>query len=112
MSYNINTTSEFAKELKKLTKKYLSLKEEYLRLLKELLLNPIQGTALGNDTYKIRLAIKSKSAVKRGGARVITFVRIVKEEILILGIYDKAAQETITIKEINERIKKFLSQNI
>jgi hypothetical protein len=81
-------------------------------LLESLPLNSTQGNALGNDTYKIRLAIKSKFSGKRGRARGINFVRIVKEEMLITGIYDKATQETITIKEINEKIKKSLSQNI
>jgi len=109
MSYNIQATPQFSREIKKLIKKYFSLKEEYFALLKSLQLNPTQGNSLGNDTYKIRLAIQSKSSGKRGGARVITFVRIIENEIILLGIYDKSTQETISIKEINERIKNFLS---
>jgi mRNA-degrading endonuclease RelE of RelBE toxin-antitoxin system len=108
MSYNIQATPQFSRELKKLTKKYISLKPEFLALLESLKNNPTQGNSLGNDTYKIRLAIQSKSSGKRGGARVITFVRLVESEIILLGIYDKSTQESITIKEINERIKNFL----
>ena len=108
MSYNIQATPQFSRELKKLTKKYISLKEEFLALLESLKIYPTQGNSLGNDTYKIRLAIHSKSSGKRGGARVITFVRLVESEIILLGIYDKSTQESITIKEINERIKNFL----
>ena len=109
MNYKIQATPQFSRELKKLTKKYISLKEEFLALLKSLENNPTQGSSLGNDTYKIRLAIHSKSSGQRGNARVITFVRIVEKEIILLGIYDKSKQESITVKEINERIKNFLS---
>ena len=107
MSYNILVTAEFSKEIKKLPKKYPSLKEEYYALLHSLLVTPAQGTALGNSIYKIRPAIKSKTTGKRGGARVITYVRVSKEEILLVSIFDKAEQESVTIKEINQRIKSF-----
>jgi hypothetical protein len=36
--------------------------------------HPETGTALGNNTYKIRLAIKSKGKGRSGGARVITYI--------------------------------------
>ncbi len=108
MSYSIISTAEFSKEIKRLTKKYPSLKNEYIQLLHSLLNEPFQGTSLGNNIFKIRLAIKSKNTGKRGGARVITFVRVLENEILMISIYDKADQENMTSKEINERIKKNL----
>jgi mRNA-degrading endonuclease RelE of RelBE toxin-antitoxin system len=107
MSCNILNTAEFSKELKKLSKKYPSLKNDYLSLLYALKENPFMGKSLGNNVFKIRMPIKSKSAGKSSGARVITFVRIIKNEILMISIYDKSEQESITEKEINERIKKF-----
>lgn len=58
-----------------LTKKYRSLKSELENLGKELSENPTSGTPLGNDVYKVRLAISSKGKGKSGGARVITCVR-------------------------------------
>ncbi len=67
MTYSITTTPEFSKEIKRLNKKYPSLKNEYILLLHSLLNEPFQGTSLGNNIFKIRLAIKSKSAGKRGG---------------------------------------------
>ncbi|HLF45787.1 MAG TPA: hypothetical protein VI548_05150 [Chitinophagaceae bacterium] len=39
--------------------------------------NPIQGTSLEKNTYKIRLAISSKGRGKSGRARVITCVKII-----------------------------------
>ena len=72
MSFNLLTTSKFDKELKRLAKKYPSLKKEFSTLIFSLKENPTQGTSIGNNCYKIRLAIASKRKGKSGGARVIT----------------------------------------
>lgn len=75
MSYNISTIPLFDKQAKRLAKKYPSLKKDLEELLKELVINPELGIALGNNFYKIRLAISSKGKGKSGGARVITYVK-------------------------------------
>jgi mRNA-degrading endonuclease RelE of RelBE toxin-antitoxin system len=75
MSYKILFTPEFEKEIKRLSRKYPSLKQDYLELLHSLSANPIQGISLGNQCFKIRLSIKSKASGKSGGARVITCVK-------------------------------------
>ena len=61
---------------------------------------------MGNDCYKIRMAISSKGKGKSGGARIITFVQIVETNIFLLSIYDKADAENISDKELKERLKK------
>jgi mRNA-degrading endonuclease RelE of RelBE toxin-antitoxin system len=66
----------FEKDLKKLAKKYNSLKLDLRALLNELKTNPNQGTSLGRNCYKIRLAITSKGKGKSGGARIITHIVI------------------------------------
>jgi len=60
MSYKVIAIPKFEKELKRLVKKYPSLKTEYIELVQTLKSNPDQGTKLGNDCYKIRIAIASK----------------------------------------------------
>ena len=77
MSYKIELAPSFKKEAKKLVKKYSSSKNELASLFLELETNPIQGTPLGSDVYKIRLAIAAKNKGKSGGARVISFVKII-----------------------------------
>lgn len=72
MSYNIIPTRRFGKEMKRLVKKYPSLKSEFANLIDQLSNNPITGTYIGRDCYKIRLAITSKGKGKSGGARIIT----------------------------------------
>jgi mRNA-degrading endonuclease RelE of RelBE toxin-antitoxin system len=108
MSYEVTTTPQFEREAKPLIKKYSSLINELSQLIDSLAEQPVQGTALANNCYKIRLAIKSKGKGKSGGARVITCVVAVREEVLLLSIYDKSEQETITNAEIKKRIETYL----
>ena len=72
MSYKILSIPPFDKQLKRLVKKYPSLKNEFAKLLERLEQEPEQGKNLGNNCYKIRIAIASKGKGKSGGARVIT----------------------------------------
>ena len=70
MSYNIIPTRRFEREIKRLVKKYPSLRSEFAELIAEISQNPITGIFIGNNCYKIRLAIGSKSKGKSSGARV------------------------------------------
>ena len=108
MSYKIVATPDFERELKRLSRKYPSLAKDYAALLELLDSNPKQGISLGNNCYKIRLAITSKRQGKSGGARVITYVTIVKETVYLIGIYDKSEQGSMTDKQISERLKRSL----
>ena len=55
--------------------------------------------------YKIRLAISSKGKGKSGGARVITYVQVNEEIVLLLSIYNKGEKDAIPDKEITRLIK-------
>jgi hypothetical protein len=105
MSFNIIPTPPFEKELKQLAKKYPSIKKDIAALVGRLLQEPKTGTPLGNNCYKIRMAITSKGQGKSGGARVITFVQVIETTIFLLSIYDKADTENISDKELKERLK-------
>ena len=72
MSYELIAIPNFKREIKKLAKKYPSLKNDFAQLLESLQEEPAQGTPLGNNCYKIRMAISSKGKGKSGGSRVIT----------------------------------------
>lgn len=105
MSFSIVTTPAFEKELKQLAKKYSSVKKDIADLAIKLLKEPKMGIALGNDCYKIRMAITSKGKGKSGGARVITFVQVIETTIYLLSIYDKAYAANISDKILKERVK-------
>lgn len=100
MRYNVVSIPPFDKQLKRLAKKFPSLKSEFARLIEILETDPVQGKSLGNSCYKIRLAIKSKGRGKAGGARVITHVQVVELNVYLLTIYDKSEHEDITDKEL------------
>ncbi|MCB9182735.1 MAG: type II toxin-antitoxin system RelE/ParE family toxin [Flavobacteriales bacterium] len=92
----------FKRRYKLLAKKYRSLEQDLLELIASLEEDPVQGTPLGKDCYEIRLAIRSKGAGKSGGARVITYVRILKGKVYLLTIYDKSEQASLSQKELEE----------
>jgi hypothetical protein len=54
---------------------------------------------------KIRMAITGKGTGKSGGAGVITYVQISKENIFLLAIYNKADVANITDKDLLGRLK-------
>lgn len=105
MSFSILATSFFERELKQLAKKYPSLKKDVAALVEQLLQQPAMGTPIGNDCYKIRLAITSKGKGKSGGARVITHLRVTQEFLYLLSIYDKSETENISDHELQKRLK-------
>jgi hypothetical protein len=105
MSFNVFTTDFFDKDMKKLAKKYPSVKAEYKGLVDSLKEEPTQGEPLGKDCYKIRMAITSKGKGKSGGGRVIYCVKIVTGSVFLLSIYDKSDKENISDKELDALLK-------
>lgn len=105
MSYKIKTIPHFDKALKRLVKKFPSLKIEYIALLDSLEVNPEQGNSLGNNCYKIRISIASKRKGKSGGARVITYILVDNTTVFLLDIYDKSEQPSISDNELTALIK-------
>lgn len=108
MAYTIIATPVFRRELKRLVKKFPSLRAEYAQLIDRLEDKPEQGTPLGNNCYKIRLAIASKGKEKSGGARVITNIAITGTTVYLLTIYDKSEQSNISDKELKELLKQII----
>jgi mRNA-degrading endonuclease RelE of RelBE toxin-antitoxin system len=108
MSYSVELTPNFKKEAKKLSKKYSSLKSELAELFSSLEENPTQGTALGNDIYKIQISCASKNKGKSGGGRVLTFVKVSETTVLLFSIYSKGETDTLSDNQIKELIRDYL----
>ena len=79
MSYNIRTYPPFDRAIKRLNKRYKSLKADLLKLIAELQENPQMGADLGKGFRKVRMQISAKGKGKSGGARVITYIVRVSE---------------------------------
>ncbi len=105
MSYSIIPTHRFEKELKRLAKKFSSLKNEFADLIEEISENAEAGTTLGNNCYKIRLNIASKGNGKRGGARVVTYLYRATETVYLLTIYDKGEKAGLKPNELKDMIE-------
>jgi mRNA-degrading endonuclease RelE of RelBE toxin-antitoxin system len=102
MSYNVEVTGLFDRQLKKLYKKHISVREDVAQLIQLLEADPIQGIPLGKRCYKVRLAIKSKGKGKSGGARVIMYIHIINTTVYLLTIYDKGEQGSISESALQE----------
>lgn len=113
MVVEIGYHQEFARQLKQLSKKYPSLKEDYASFLNSLQVDPLQGVDLGNGVRKIRFAIKSKAKGKSGGARAITYnVEEAADEtflVTLLTIYDKSEIENVSDGYIRQLVATIVS---
>ena len=106
MSYKIGVIANFRKELKRLEKKFPSLKKEIFELGEKLSLNPKIGIPIKRNCYKIRISIASKGKGKSGGARVITFIYVKGKTVYLISIYDKSEKANITEQELTNFLKE------
>lgn len=102
----VSVTEDFAKEAKRLSKKYPSFKQDYKDFLESIKENPLQGDEITKDIRKIRMAIKSKG--KSGGARVITFnilTDVKNGQVVFLLIYDKEDASTVKVEVVKQIVR-------
>jgi mRNA-degrading endonuclease RelE of RelBE toxin-antitoxin system len=120
MKCEIIAVDNFRREAKRLGKKYRSLKDELAELGDNLEVEPRTGLSLGNDIYKIRIAVRSKGRGKSGGLRVITRVVEVQVKVVdsnkkcvvyLLSIYDKSEMPSISDKRLKEIIESISKSN-
>ena len=78
------------------------------QLVQSLKENPEQGTALGNNCYKIRLAISSKAKGKSGGARIVTHIVIFKKIVFLLTVYDKSEKADLSPGELKQLVSEII----
>lgn len=98
MSYNIKTVPDFDKEAKRIAKKHKGIKQDISKLIDDLEENPFLGIHLGQNVYKIRLAISGTNKGKSGGARVITYIMIKNETVFLSEIYLKTKVTLLILK--------------
>lgn len=110
MSCNItiSVSDDFAKEAKRLAKKYPSFKQDYNDFLVSIKNNPLQGDEITKNIRKIRMAIKAKGKGKSGGARVITFnilTDIENGQVVFLLLYDKEDASTVKVNVVKQLVR-------
>lgn len=106
MNCKFLSVATFDRELKRLSKKYKSLKKDIENLKAEIETNPLLGTDLGEGYKKIRLEIASKNKGKRGGGRVIThevLLNVNEED-------DKSEYDTVDMDIVKEIVQEYYSE--
>ncbi len=114
MKVIVRVSKSFKRQAKPLLKKFSSLTKELIQLENEFKKNPQFGKPLGHDSYKIRLAVKSKGKGKSGGLRVIShleteIIGLIEAEddniiVNLISIYDKSQTTSISDKELRDLI--------
>ena len=66
MSYSIKTLPDFDKEVKRIAKKHKGVKSDIAKLIADLEDDPLLGTNIGENLYKIRLSISGTNKGKSG----------------------------------------------
>ena len=104
MNYKIIPSEEFKKNIKSLKKKYRNIKQDIELFGSELSKNPLMGTELGNNTYKVRIKNSDNNKGKSAGYRIITYVVDENYKIYLVTIYSKSEQDSIIDIELKALI--------
>ena len=105
MNVTVIPTVSFVKDLKRISKKYKGILSDIAKLSAQLKENPTMGTDLGQNIYKIRLAISGTNKGKSGGARIITYVVLIDKTVFLSEIYLKSEHDTIDVNMVVQRLK-------
>ena len=108
MSYTIVEQDLYLKACKKLSKKYKNIESDVENFLLNLTSLDDLGIELKNNVYKVRIANSNKNKGKSAGYRLISYVKIIENEIHLIFIYDKSNLENITEKELDILLLKQL----
>jgi len=109
MTYKIFVTDYFEKKLRRLTRKYRRLADDYQEFLDNLELNPFTGDRLQGclgPVLKARMACRDMQKGKSGGIRIIYLIKSHSMQIFLLTLYPKGERESIDISEVNAILKK------
>ena len=101
----LQPTRKFLRDAKYLNKKFPSFRSDLASKTADILDNPHEGESIGQSCYKVRMAITSKGKGKSGGSRLITCVKIERDTIYLLTIYDKSEREDISDEELKQLLK-------
>jgi mRNA-degrading endonuclease RelE of RelBE toxin-antitoxin system len=107
-SIRIDYASQFQKDLKKLHKKYPRIQDDLQPLIDRLLTGDTPGDqvpGINYPVYKVRLRSRDQAKGKRGGFRVLYYIKT-PEFFALVAIYPKATRADLS----QERIKQIIEQ--
>lgn len=107
MNYSLQTTDDFDREIKKLNKKFPSLKNDFQNIIDNIEKELILADDLGEGFRKIRINIKSKGKGSSGGGRIITYETIIavnNKLVLFALIYNKGDYDTVDLTVLKKNL--------
>lgn len=107
MNYSLQTTDDFDREIKKLSKKFPSLKNDFQSIIDNIEKELILSDDLGEGFRKIRINIKSKGKGSSGGGRIITYETIIavnNKLVLFALIYNKGDYDTFDLSVLKKNL--------
>lgn len=107
MSYKISVTQRFGKELKRLVKRLPAAKEQFAEFSKTLQANPLQGSPVGHNCFRLTLAI---GGARKGTTKLCVYTHIIGEVVYLLTIYDKAEAEIISEKALLKPLEEIANE--
>jgi hypothetical protein len=105
-TYKIIITNYFKKQLKKLVKKDLKLKDNLKKELLEFSKN--KAISIGANVYKVRIASQNKG--KSGGYRAYFFVMEIEGILAPICIYAKNYRENLTYDELTIHLENMKTE--
>jgi len=94
----------YKRAVKKLSKKYSNIFDDVDEFLNSIKTKEDLGIELKSNVYKVRIKNSNKNRGKSGGYRLISYLKIVDNELHLLYIYDKSQIVNLTEKEIDNLI--------
>ncbi len=101
----------YIKAIKKLSKKYSNIYKDVNDFLDSITSKKDLGVELQSNVYKTRIKNSNKNKGKSGGYRLISYLKIVNNELHLLYIYDKSQISNLTEKEIDDLIISQVNEN-
>lgn len=109
---NFDVAPQFERSLKRLRKKFHNIKEDLLRLREILKDHPTAGISLGSGLYKIRLMSSDLKKGTRGGFRIIYFLFISADTIVLIDIYAKNVKESTSVSEARKLLHEYFARKV
>ena len=100
--FTIRDTETFNKSVKKLKKKFRNIEQDYQLFIDSIKTDEDLGIHLKDGIYKSRLASSDKKSGKRSGYRLISYLKIIDNEIYLMFIYDKSEFENISESDLDQ----------
>ncbi|MBC7812435.1 MAG: type II toxin-antitoxin system RelE/ParE family toxin [Burkholderiales bacterium] len=110
MTTKVNVPPPFLSKLKRLERKYQAVSTEVDNLIARLESDERPGDkipSVGYDVYKVRLKNPSAGKGKSGGFRVIYYIQLA-DQVILLTIYSKSQQSDISAEQLRRIIEEYI----